>query len=39
LELFFNARQNLGELKLLKTYEEYLEAYKKALRAVYSINP
>lgn len=35
-ELFMYALVNLGELKFINTYEEYLEAYKKALKAVYS---
>ncbi|NIS70720.1 MAG: hypothetical protein GTO12_17775 [Proteobacteria bacterium] len=35
-ELFMYALINLGELKFINTYEEYLEAYKKALKAVYS---
>jgi hypothetical protein len=35
-ELFMCALINLGELKFINTYEEYLEAYKKALKAVYS---
>ncbi len=35
-ELFMYALINLGELKFINTYEEYLEAYKKALEAVYS---
>ncbi len=39
LELFFNARKNLGELKVLTRYDEYLNAYRKALEAVYSITP
>jgi len=35
-ELFMYALINLGELKFINTYDEYLEAYKKALEAVYS---
>ena len=35
-ELFMFALMNIGELKFISTYEEYLEAYKKALKAVYS---
>ncbi len=35
-ELFLYALTNIGELKFINTYEEYLEAYKKALKAVYS---
>ena len=35
-ELFMFALENIGELKFINTYEEYLEAYKKALEAVYS---
>ena len=35
-ELFMFALMNIGELKFINTYEEYLDAYKKALKAVYS---
>jgi len=35
-ELFMYALINLGELKFINTYEEYLEAHKKALKAMYS---
>lgn len=35
-ELFMYALRNIGELKFINTYEEYLEAYKKALKAVHS---
>lgn len=35
-ELFMYALLNLGELRFINTYDEYLEAYKKALKAVYS---
>ncbi len=41
LDLFMNAlnNPNIGELKLLKDYDAYLEAYKKALRAVENPSP
>ena len=35
-DLFMFALNNVGELKFITTYEEYLEAYRKALKAVYS---
>ncbi|MCW4020734.1 MAG: hypothetical protein NWF14_05865 [Candidatus Bathyarchaeota archaeon] len=35
-ELFMYALINLGELKFINSYDEYLEAYKKALETVYS---
>ncbi len=34
-ELFMFALMNIGELKFINTYDEYLQAYKKALNAVY----
>ena len=37
-ELFMYAMNNLGELKFINTYKEFLEAYKKALKTVYSFD-
>ena len=35
-DLFVYALRNIGELRFINSYDEYLEAYKKAVRAVYS---
>ncbi len=35
-ELFSRAMGTVPELRLQQNYDQYLEAYKKALRAVYS---
>lgn len=36
-ELFIVALENMGELKFISTYEEYLEAYRKACWKVQGI--